>query len=123
MLVLSDICGKCNNICNSIYFQRNFKYWTSGINDVDEFIQNTQLSAHDYASDALEWVPYDRFHDIKYIAKGGYGEVYQAIWTDGYITEWNNRNNNWERESKYKFVALKSLNNSKNITLEFMNEV
>ncbi|GBC40560.2 kinase-like domain-containing protein [Rhizophagus irregularis DAOM 181602=DAOM 197198] len=46
---------------------------------------------------ASEWIPYDRLYDIKYIAKGG-----------------NDQN---------MVVALKSLNNSRNITLEFMNEI
>ncbi|CAB4392957.1 unnamed protein product [Rhizophagus irregularis] len=30
------------------------------------------LSAH-YNTKALEWIPYDKFHDIEYVAKGGHG--------------------------------------------------
>ncbi|RGB36389.1 hypothetical protein C1646_758206 [Rhizophagus diaphanus] len=44
----------------------HFRY---GNNDIDKFIQDTQLSAHSDVREALEWIPYDRFHDIKYIAK------------------------------------------------------
>ena len=66
---------------------------------------------------------YDRFYDIEYIAKGGFGKVYRANWIDGYIHNWDNENKNWCRPYSNEFVALKSLNNSKNVTLEFMNEV
>ena len=112
MIVLDDICKKCHKICNAIYFQQNFEKWTSGNNDLDEFIQDSQLSAHCYyLKNALEWIPYDRFNDIKYIAKGEFGKVYKANW------------NNWKRKGQNMFVILKSLNNPTNITLEFMNEV
>ena len=118
MVVFSEICKICNYICNAIHFQLNFDNWTSGNNDIDKFIQDTQLSAYNNnAKKALEWIPYNRFYDIKYIAyKGGFGEVYRANWIDGY-------NQSWRRKNQNMFVNLKSLNNSKNITLEFMNEV
>ena len=45
-------------------YQQNFKNWTSGNGIVDKFIQDTQLSQHAY-NKALEWIPYDRFYDIK----------------------------------------------------------
>jgi hypothetical protein len=106
MIILNDKCEKCHGICK---FHKKPINWTSGNSDVNRFIQDTQLLAYHDAGEALEWIPYDRFCDIKYIAKGGYGKVYKAVWIDG----------------KYQnmIVALKSLNNSKKITLEFMNEV
>ena len=39
------------------------------------------------------------------------------------IRKWDIKNQNWVRRDSNKFVALKSLNNSKNVTLEFLNEV
>jgi hypothetical protein len=130
-MVVFDIivCGKCNTACNSIYFQHNFIYWTSGNNDVDKFIQNTQLSAHREASDALEWIPYDRFYDIKYIADGKFNKMYKANWIDGHIIElqyqssWDYGNQNWIRENPNMFVILKILNNPTSITSEFINKV
>ncbi|GET02152.1 kinase-like domain-containing protein [Rhizophagus clarus] len=109
MMVLSNKCDECDRICNAIHFQRKFGAWTSGNNDVDKFIQYTQLSAHNNASDALEWIPFDRLYDIKYNVNDGFGKVYRAIWTG---------------EGKYQnmLVVLKSLNNLKNIAIEFMNE-
>ena len=108
MMVLKDICERCNEICHAIRFQRNFKNWTSGNNDIDKFIQDAQLSNHYFYYNTLEWIPYDRFYDIKYIAKGGFGKVYRANWIDGFIRYWDNENQNWKRLESNKFVALKS---------------
>ncbi|CAB4438013.1 unnamed protein product [Rhizophagus irregularis] len=110
--------------CNVNRFQQNFKNWTSGNNDIDKFIQDNQLSSNFY-DQVLEWIPYNKLYDIEYIAKGGFGKVYIAKWIDGYINDWDNINENWERRhhTSDKFVALKSLNNSENVTLEFINEI
>jgi hypothetical protein len=71
MAVLSEICEKCNSICNAINFQQNFENWTSGNNHIDKLIQDTQLSVHNKHASVfkkiLEWVPYDSFCNIKYI--------------------------------------------------------
>src|SRR5438046_128089 len=125
MIVMSEICKKSNRVCIALHFQRNFEKWTSGNNDIDKFIQDTQLSAHndDKVSKVLEWIPYGRFYDITYIAKGEFGKVCKANWIDGNISCWDSVNQNWERKDQNMFVILKSLNNSKKITLEFMNEV
>jgi hypothetical protein len=125
------LCEECNQkntgfswckTCNAKHFQKNFGNWTSGNDDIDKFIQDTQLSSY-YSGKVLEWIPYDRFYNIEYIAKGGFGEVYRAIWIDGYIRNWDNKNQNWERRNSHTLVALKSLNNSKDVTREFINEV
>ncbi|GBB88559.1 hypothetical protein RclHR1_01510010 [Rhizophagus clarus] len=123
MMVLSDVCKKCNCVCNAIYFQQNFESWASGNNDIDKFIRNTQLLAHNNVRKALEWIPYNRFEYVEYVAKGGFGKVYKASWIDGYIKNWNDKYQNWEREGQNMLVALKSLNKSKNATLKFLNEI
>ncbi|CAB4421949.1 unnamed protein product [Rhizophagus irregularis] len=69
MMVLNNKCKNCKYICSSIHFQHKFIDWTSGNDDIDKFIQDTQLSAHVNLSKTLEWIPYDRFYDIKYISK------------------------------------------------------
>ncbi|GBC39299.2 kinase-like domain-containing protein [Rhizophagus irregularis DAOM 181602=DAOM 197198] len=110
--------------CNSKRFQNDFNNWTSGNDDIDKFIQNTQLSAWD-SYQLLEWIPYDKFSKVKYIAKGGFGQIYKATWKDGYIFHWDVSKNQWKRfsEKSNKFVALKSLNKSQKITYEFINEI
>src|ERR1044071_10375514 len=125
------ICEKCNQpntdfrwcgSCNAKRFQQNFKNWTSGNDDIDKFIQHTQVSAG-RSERVLEWIPYDRCYDIKYIAKGGFGKIYRANWIDSPIYYWDNKNKNWKRRGSNRIVALKSLNNSKNVRIEFINEV
>jgi hypothetical protein len=122
MMVLTDECRKCNRICNTIYFYQKFLDWTSGNKNIDKFIQSTQLSAHNSAKEALEWISYDRLYDIKIIAKDEVGIVYKAKWIDGSISYWNNENQNWKRD-KNTMVKLKNLKNFKNIPSEFMYEV
>ena len=94
----------------------------SGNSDIDKFIQDTQLSVHKSykVSNALEWIPYDRFHNIKHNEKIG---VFRVNWIDGYIYGWDIINQNWKRKKNNMIVMLKILNTPKNITLEFMNKV
>jgi hypothetical protein len=124
-MVVFDIneCGKCNAACNSIYFQHNFINWTSGNNDINKFIQSIQLSAHDDVKEVLEWIPYNRFHDIRYIADGKFNKMYRANWIDGRINEWDDDNQNWKREKPNMFVVLKILNNPESITSESIKKV
>ena len=97
---MDKICEKCNKICHAIRFQRNFENWTSNNNGIDKFIQYTQISAHGWygLKKALEWIPYDKFYDIKYIAEGEFGKMYRANWIDGPIDEWDVENQNWKRD-------------------------
>jgi hypothetical protein len=107
-------------VCNSIHFQQNFKNWTSGNDDIDKFIQGTQLSVHNNnVSGALEWIPYDRFHSIRNIAKS----EFVANWIDGYISCWDDNDQNWKRDKPNMFIILKILNNPASITSEFINKV
>jgi hypothetical protein len=120
---INKICEKCHFTCSAIHFQQNFVNWTSGNDDIDKFIQNSQLSTHEkykVFKNALEWMPYNKFYDIKYIADK---KVYQANWIDGRLSYWSNKNQNWMRINQNMIITLKQLNSSKNITPEFVNEV
>src|SRR5256885_2389316 len=120
------LCTECNkpntgheswcNQCNAKRFQQDFPNWTSGNNYIDNFIQETQLNARN-RWEVLEWIPYNRLTNIKYLAKGGFSTVYNAIWLDGYIIKWNYDNKQWYRYGNCS-VAIKSLNNSSNINEE-----
>src|SRR5688572_29647797 len=90
------LCGECSQpntgddwcqSCNSKHFQQDFNKWTSGNKEIDEFIQKFQLNATRW-EEVLEWIPYEKFEDIEYLAKGGFGTVHKAKWIDGgYIIE------------------------------------
>ncbi|RIA86485.1 kinase-like domain-containing protein [Glomus cerebriforme] len=107
--------------CNAKRFQQDFKNWTSGNPNIDKLIQESQINAKN-GYEKLEWVEYDKFENIEYITKGGFGTIYKSRWKEGYIKYWYYRLNQWFRRGNTS-VALKSLNNSKDITLEFLNEI
>src|SRR6266496_3697400 len=124
-----DLCKECKQPntgynwcqpCNSKHFQQNFKNWTSGNHNVDELIQKTQLKAKNL-HEVLEWIEYDRFENVEYLAKGGFGTVFKAIWNDGFIYRRDSENNQWNR-GRSEEVALKCLHNSQGITAEFLRE-
>jgi hypothetical protein len=113
-------CKKCYFTCNTIHFQQNFINWSSGNDNIDKFIQDTQLSAHNTTEEVLEWIPYNKFYNIKYIAEK---KVYKANWVDGSINYWSYISQNWKRVNQNMIVSLKRLNNLENVTLEITNEV
>jgi hypothetical protein len=119
MIVLDNKCKRCIFKCSSALFQQNFNNWTSGNVNIDKFIQDTQLSSHNNVFGVLEWIPYDKFYDI-YIVENGY----KAKWIDGSMTNyWVIKNENWNRVNQNMIVILKKLDNTKDLTIEFKNEV
>ena len=73
-------------------------------------------------SNALEWIPFNKFCNIKYIAEEC-GKVYRANWIDGILSYWDDENQNWKRKDQNMFVILKNLDYSKFITSELINKV
>ena len=69
----------------------------------------------------MKFVPYNQFKDIKEIGKGGFSKVYKATWINGPLY-WNEEKEDFEYKDSI-IVALKQLNNSKNITPKELNEV
>ncbi|GBC08323.1 hypothetical protein RclHR1_08020006 [Rhizophagus clarus] len=122
------VCPECNqpntheNWCKDCYskkFQQKFGSWTSGNEHIDKFIQDSQLSARSKL-DLLEWIPYDRLRNIKYLTQGGFSTIYDAVWLDGL--------KHWEYYEEQYFLdklveqVLKNLNDSSNIHEDFLNE-
>ena len=56
----------------------------------------------------IRWIPYSQFTNVKEIARGGFGIIYQATWS---------------ADDNSTVVALKRFENSKNIREYFLNEV
>ncbi|RHZ83817.1 hypothetical protein Glove_87g128 [Diversispora epigaea] len=126
-----EICLECNQEyngywckqCNSKRFQNDFDNWTSGNEKIDKFIQDAQLNAN-YNRKVIEWIPYDRFKDVKQIGKGGFGTIHYARWIDGIITKWDIENQQWNRyqDKDGVEVALKKFNNFVNFN-DVLNEM
>ncbi|CAB4416048.1 unnamed protein product [Rhizophagus irregularis] len=130
----NGFCKECGNLnsfgndwstwctpCNSQHFIDEFPSWNSGNNNVDELIRKTQINTSHYES-TFEWIPYDQFTDIKFISKGGFGQVFKATWSDGPILHWNHKKKRWFRWPRVP-VALKILYNSQNISSNFLSEI
>ncbi len=101
--------------------QQSFDKWTSGNEFIDKFIQETQLNAK-YRRQILEWIPYNKLEDIKYLDKGGFSTIYKAIWSEGPIKGWDDNEKKWTRYNNLK-VVLKNLDRSSNLNDEFLSEV
>ena len=113
--------------------------WTSENSEIDEFIKDTIYNAkenHVYGDDDddnvghyyvplfLEWVPFDRFEDIKPIGEGGFAKVYSAKWINGKANYTRQDDGTWKKEDPVPInVALKRLNESQNMSFEYLNEV
>ncbi|GBB99980.1 hypothetical protein RclHR1_00370021 [Rhizophagus clarus] len=106
-------CGVCNHCgrpntgrrwCNNCSPGRKE---SSGNDEIDNFILKVQHETKHY-DDNLEWIPYNRFQNIKSIGEGGFAKIYSAILLD----ELNSRG--------HIKVALKKL---KSPTEAFINEM
>ena len=100
--------------------------WASGNSEIDNFIKDTIYNAkkHYGYPRFLEWVPFDRFEDIKQIGEGGFAKVYSAKWIDGPAKYTKQDDGSWKKsEPKPIIVALKRLNGSQNMSADFLNEV
>ncbi|CAG8589397.1 784_t:CDS:2 [Paraglomus occultum] len=122
-----NICRKClqqltgEYYCHPCYSARlkdNFANWTSCHEAIDEFIREAQLNAT-HRDELLEWIPHDQLDEIKYLARGGFGTVYSAIWKDGPINYWDDKQEKWLRREMYK-VALKNIRSD---TSDFVREL
>ena len=84
---------------------------------IDDFMKNVLSNRNVEGNGEMEFVPYNKFCDVEFIAEGGFSKVYKATWIDGPYT-WNGPL--YYRSGKMT-VALKELNNSKDISE--LNEV
>ncbi|RHZ79181.1 hypothetical protein Glove_151g43 [Diversispora epigaea] len=129
----NKICPECNQRytrvllrwckpCNLKHFQNDFNKWTSENDVIDKFIQDAQQNAsNDW--EVIEWIPYDRFKDIKEIAKGGFGIIYKAKWIDGPIKRWEVENQLWLRGGQDDVALEKFDSNFANLNEDFLNEM
>ncbi|GBB87149.1 hypothetical protein RclHR1_01360020 [Rhizophagus clarus] len=101
----------------------NVVHWTSGDVNIDKLIQNSQLNANSKYQ-LIEWIEYSDFENIEFIAYGGFGSVYKAIWKNRAIKKslWQTQKGEWDDDNG-KEVAIKKLQNATNVSLELLNEI
>ncbi|EXX67877.1 hypothetical protein RirG_110270 [Rhizophagus irregularis DAOM 197198w] len=122
-------CKKCGNKykdshykwckqCEINHLKINFADWTSGNKKIDNFIQNMQLKINRYNDKIFEWIPYNKFIEIKEIGNDVFAT---AIRKDGPLY-YSRIGRIYKRELNKK-VILKYLYNSQNGSHLFLNEV
>ncbi|CAB4400272.1 unnamed protein product [Rhizophagus irregularis] len=100
------LCEKCNE-----KFNRDWHCRKCYINETEEGKHRMLYGICKECSQAMK-IP----------SKGGFAEVYSATWTNGRIEKWDHGSNIWKRSGPFK-IALKILNNSKDLSEEFLNEL
>jgi hypothetical protein len=124
------LCNECNKkrshldedhqICH-ICHKAKTRFKPSGSEVIDDFIKYTLIN-NSKPEGKMEFVPYNKFKDVEFIAEGGFSKIYKATWVDGPVsTHWSVTQCYLRRENKE--VVLKKLNNSKDITSKELNEV
>ena len=63
----------------------------------------------------IRWIPFDEFKNIKYLAKGGFGEVHKATWINCYDV--------FEEIYKNGDIVLKRIYNSSDKIVDVLKEV
>ncbi|KAF0493110.1 kinase-like domain-containing protein [Gigaspora margarita] len=98
--------------------------WTSGNEQIDAFIHQIHSP---FSDKFFEWIPYEKFINVEYLAKGGFGQVFTAWWPEGKISGYNFDTNCVERsvidmvdifrpeDGKGLKVALKLLSSKTNM--------
>ncbi|EXX70347.1 Ypk2p [Rhizophagus irregularis DAOM 197198w] len=135
IMVLEDgYCEKCDEkhdaihkwykSCQISYLKSNFTNWTSGNENIDQFIQEMQLKIKSYDDIVFEWIPYDKFYNIEKIGEYGYITVHSAIWRGGLLHYNENIHIQYNQKESYnKKVTLKFLCNLRYTTHKLQNEV
>ncbi|GES83242.1 kinase-like domain-containing protein [Rhizophagus clarus] len=98
------------------------KFFKSNNKKIDDLVKEMRLKINSCFNIVFEWIPYNQFNYIsKEIGKGGFATVYSAIWKDGPL-KYDIDTNMYIRIPNKK-IALKSLDDSQNLTDKFLNEV
>jgi hypothetical protein len=128
---LKILCNECNQkrefldeshqVCHICYKAKTV-YKPSRNKVIDDFIRHT-LTYGNKITGRMEFVPYNRFKDIEFLAEGGFSKVYKATWIDGPFHKWSYKTQSYIRANRNCEVVLKKLNNSKEITSKELNEV
>ncbi|CAB5363440.1 unnamed protein product [Rhizophagus irregularis] len=119
--IFGHIFAKWCKPCEINNIKKNFVN-LSGNEKIDELIQKMQLKIESYKDIVVEWIPYNQLNDIKEIGKDDSTIIYSARWMDGPLN-YDDYDGNYEKRMPNKKVSLKYLNNSQNITTEFLNEL
>ncbi|KAG9296758.1 hypothetical protein G9A89_001390 [Geosiphon pyriformis] len=107
--------------CYQQRFQKEFHSWTSGHALIDSFIKDTQLNA-DNPNGFLQFIPFEKFREIKPIGEGGFATIYSAKCFDGQKIIWDPLHDLWSTWDE-TLIVLKLHRNSGRIIDDFLREM
>ncbi len=84
--------------------------------ELAKFLYECRLNREQYYDDYIQWIPFDEFKNIEYLAKCGFGEVHEATWVNGYYDE--DKKKHYDRE-----VVLERIHNSNDKIADILKEV
>ncbi|RHZ84269.1 hypothetical protein Glove_84g53 [Diversispora epigaea] len=111
--------GICS-LCTKEHFIQEFKTWSSGNINIDKIIQESQTGN---IKRKLQWIPYDKFQNIKHIADGERGSVYSAEIKNGIKCEWNFIKQDWRYDLIGAGAVLKEIKESRYSIVEFFKVI
>ena len=65
----------------------------------------------------IRWIPFDKFRNVEYLAKGWFGEVHKATWINGYYDHYN------KKYEDRKVVLKRIYNSNDDKIVDILNEV
>ena len=107
--------------CEHQRFRDNFPNWTSENKLVDDLIKEIQLLSR-RPEEYVEWIPFSDFELIKYHGRGRHSTVYTAEWLRGPLDSYDALSEDYVRSGP-QTIVLKSLDNTKNINLQYCKMV
>src|ERR1044072_5507660 len=126
------ICENCSQgclatlfceICVRNYLKANFSNWTSENDNIDNLIQKCQMETL-HPQKVVEWIPYNKLQNIKYLTEGGCSKIYTAEWINGGYEEWDAKEQQLKRNQSYNYIViLKVLENVENANQHWLEEV
>ena len=81
-----------------------------GNEEIAKFLYKCRLNREQYYDDYIQWIPFDEFKNIEYLAKGGFGEVHEATWF-------------YCQDHKKTEVVLERIHNSNDKIIDILKEV
>ncbi|RIB29777.1 hypothetical protein C2G38_2154410 [Gigaspora rosea] len=116
-----EVHKKARNKYINQYLKKNFNNWTSNNEFIDQVIRNCQIVTLN-PDTIVEWIPFENFKDVNFKTKGGFGSIYIAVWSDGWILVWDEKSSKLIRTGAIT-VVLKSLDDFIKLNDENLEEV
>ena len=85
--------------CKLNHFQLNYKEFSSGNYKIDIALKDNYCESKT-SEELIKWIPYNEFKDITHIVNEESSKWYSAVWSNGYICNWNKDKFNWNRQNR-----------------------